>query len=169
MLTLVLALALPAVGRAQTVRFGAHYGVNLTEGSHWEQERVGFQGEVRVLGPLVVSGAFSRFFHFPGMTGWTGSAWQGHANLRLRPRGKWTFWSLGYGFLVLHQRLQSPRPGMVNNVTNTGFAHTGVFGLEAPTPYIRPFADLYLTYFRVRSGQAEFNLLMGLQLPMPLP
>jgi hypothetical protein len=164
-----LAVAFPGLATGQTARLGAHYGVNLTE-NHWEQERLGVQGEVRVLGPLVASGAFSQLIDYPGLTGWTGSAWQAHANLRLRARAGWGFASLGYGFVVVHQRLQSPvRPGTIVNIADSEFADTAVLGLEVPTPYVRPFADLYLIYLLDRTGQVGVNLLMGLQVPLPPP
>jgi len=35
---------------AQTGRVGAHYGVNLSNG-HWEDERLGAQASVHVIGP----------------------------------------------------------------------------------------------------------------------
>jgi len=164
----VLALVVPGLGAAQTARVGAHYGVNLTEG-HWEQERLGVQGEVRALGPLAVSGAFSRFLNYPGVTGLTGTAWQAQANVRLRARGKWGFASIGYGFVVLHQRLEGQvQPGTTIAVSASDWADAGVLGLELPTRYVRPFADLYLFYLLDRSGGVGANLLMGLQVPMPI-
>ena len=97
--------ALPGASAAQTVRLGAHYGVNLTEG-HWEQERLGVQGELRVLGPLALSGAVSRYLNYPAVAGLTGSASQLHLNARLRARGLWSFDPGGDGFVPLRPAAQ---------------------------------------------------------------
>lgn len=169
--TLVAAMAvgLPGLCAAQTARVGAHYGVNLSDG-HWEQERLGVQGEVRVLGPLVVSGALSRYLDYPGVTGLTGAAWQTHANLRLRAPGKWGFASVGYGFVVVRQSVEGlVQPGTTVKISDSEFADTAVLGVEIPTRYVRAFADLYLIYLFDRTGAVGTNLLMGLQVPMPIP
>lgn len=164
-----LAMGLPGLAAAQTARLGAHYGVNLTEG-HWQQERLGVQGEVRVLGPLVVSGAVSRFLDYPGVTGLTGSAWQTHANIRLRAPGKWGFASVGYGFVVVRESVEGVlQSGTTVTLSDSEFADTAVLGLETPTRYVRAFADLYLIYLFDRTGAVAVNLLMGLQVPMPIP
>jgi hypothetical protein len=166
-LAAALAFALAPVAVAQTVRLGAHYGVDLTQG-HWEQERLGVQGEVRVLGPLAMSGAFSAYLNYPGSPVVTGSAWQFHANARLRAPGMWSFASVGYGFVVLHQSLQAyPQPGTTIRASDSQITDTAVFGLEAPLRYVRPFADLYLMYLLDHRGQVGVNLLMGLQVPLP--
>src|SRR3989440_10954807 len=62
---------------AQTARVGAHYGVNLSDG-HWEDERLGAQASVHIIGPLETAGALSVFTNWPGATGFTGSAWQAY-------------------------------------------------------------------------------------------
>ena len=67
---LVPLLVFPAA--AQTARVGAHYGVNLSDG-HWDDERVGAQASVHVIGPLETAGAFSLFTDWPGSSDFTGS------------------------------------------------------------------------------------------------
>ena len=52
---------------AQTARVGAHYGVNLSNG-HWEDERLGAQASVHIIGPVETAGAFSVFTDWPGAT-----------------------------------------------------------------------------------------------------
>jgi hypothetical protein len=162
-------LALPTHdATAQTARVGGHYGVNLTEGE-WEQERLGVQGEVRAVGPMAVSAAVSKFVGWPGVTGISGSAWQVHANVRFRARGKWSFVSVGYGFVGLHSSVSATvQPGTTVSRSDSDFADTAVLGLEAPVPHVRPFADLYFIYILDRQGQLGVNLLMGLQVPIPL-
>jgi len=166
---LVLALIVPTRHAvAQTGAIGTHYGVNLTEG-HWEQEHLGVHGEVRAVGPLVVSAAISKLIDWPAVTGLTGSAWQVHANVRLRPPGTWSFASVGYGFVVVRSSVQGTvQPGTTVTVSDSEFADTAVLGLQAPLQYVRPFVDLYLIYLLDRTGQVGVNLLMGLQLPIPL-
>src|SRR6266566_4748506 len=131
---------IPCTAAAQTARVGAHYGVNLSDG-HWEDERLGAQVSVHIVGPLETAGAFSVLTAWPGATGFTGSAWQAYWTMRVRPRGPLSFASVGYGFIVL--------------------------GLEAPTPHVRPFADLYLIDILDRESAVGVNLLMGIQIPVP--
>src|SRR5437763_15152419 len=94
---------------AQTARVGAHYGVNLSDG-HWEDERLGAQASVHIIGPLETAGALSVFTNWPGATGFTGSAWQAYWPLRVRPRRAGSFAAVGDGFLLLHSRLRNVRP-----------------------------------------------------------
>jgi len=42
-----------------------------------------------------------------------------------------------------------------------------VLGLEAPTPYVRPFADVYLIDILDRESAVGVNLLMGIQIRLP--
>src|SRR5437899_6741773 len=91
---------------AQTARVGAHYGVNLSDG-HWEDERLGAQASVHIIGPLETAGALSVFTNWPGATGFTGSAWQAYWTVRVRPRGSVSFASVGYGFILIHSSLRN--------------------------------------------------------------
>src|SRR5437899_9638186 len=91
---------------AQAGRVGAHYGVNLSNG-HWEDERLGAQASVHVIGPLETAGALSIFTNWPGATGFTGSAWQAYWTMRVRPRGSVSFASVDYGFVLIHSSLRN--------------------------------------------------------------
>jgi hypothetical protein len=162
---LVLAFVFAVRGAsAQAARVGAHYGADLSNG-HWEDERLGAQAAARVTGPLEVAGAFSIFTNWPGVTGVSGTAWQGYATLRARPGGKWAFVSAGYGVVLLHASLQQ---GTVT-ASESRFTDTIVLGLEAPLPYVRPFGDLYLISILDREGAVGVNVLFGLQLPLGAP
>src|SRR5437667_359789 len=105
---------------AQTARVGAHYGVNLSDG-HWEDERLGAQASVHIVGPLETAGAFSVLTGWPGATGFTGSAWQAYWTMRVRPRGPLSFASVGYGFVLLHSSLR-------NGIADAWAAGPGRFG-----------------------------------------
>src|SRR6266516_4044506 len=48
--------AVACTAAAQTARVGAHYGVNLSDG-HWEDERLGGQASVHIVGPLDTAGS----------------------------------------------------------------------------------------------------------------
>src|SRR5947199_8195385 len=75
---------------AQTARVGAHYGVNLSDG-HWEDERLGAQASVHIIGPLETAGALSVFTNWPGVTGFTGSAWPAYWPVHFTPHGSGPF------------------------------------------------------------------------------
>ena len=149
---------------AQTARVGAHYGVNLSDG-HWEDERLGAQASVHIVGPLETAGAFSVLTAWPGATGFTGSAWQAYWTMRVRPRGPLSFASVGYGFVLLHSSLRNASLGL--DTAGSDFTDAIVLGLEAPTPHVRPFADLYLIDILDRESAVGVNLLMGIQIPVP--
>ncbi len=151
-------LVFPAT--AQTARVGAHYGVNLSDG-HWDDERVGAQASVHVVGPLETAGAFSLFTDWPGSSGFTGSAWQAYWTARVRPRGPWSFASIGYGFVLLHSSIRNT--SLQIDASGSTFTDAVVLGLEAPTPHVRPFVDLYLIDILDRESAVGVNLLMGLQ------
>src|SRR5256885_10514924 len=93
---------------AQTARVGAHYGVNLSDG-HWEDERLGAQASVHVIGPLETAGALSIFTNWPGATGFTGSAWQAYWTRRGWARGSGSFASVGYWVVLIHNNLRHTR------------------------------------------------------------
>ena len=149
---------------AQTARVGAHYGVNLSDG-HWEDERFGAQASVHIVGPLETAGAFSVFTAWPGATGFTGSAWQAYWTMRVRPRGPWSFASVGYGFVLLHSSLRNA--SLQLDTSGSDFTDAIVLGVETPTPHVRPFADLYLIDILDRESAVGVNLLMGVQIPVP--
>jgi len=164
--TLLFGLVPPVActGGAQTARVGAHYGVNLSDG-HWEDERLGAQASVHIVGPLETAGAFSVLTAWPGATGFTGSAWQAYWTMRVRPRGPLSFASVGYGFVLLHSSLRNASLGL--DTAGSDFTDAIVLGLEAPTPHVRPFADLYLIDILDRESAVGVNLLMGIQIPVP--
>ena len=149
---------------AQTARVGAHYGVNLSDG-HWEDERLGAQASVHIVGPLETAGAFSVLTAWPGATGFTGSAWQAYWTMRVRPRGPWSFASVGYGFVLLHSSLRNT--SLQLDTAGSDFTDAIVLGLEAPIPHVHPFADLYLIDILDRESAVGVNLLMGIQIPVP--
>src|SRR5213080_5267166 len=149
---------------AQTARVGAHYGVNLSDG-HWEDERLGAQASVHIIGPLETAGALSVFTNWPGAAGFTGSAWQAYWTMRVRPRGTWSIASLGYGFILIHNSLRDASLQLETSGSN--FTDAIVLGLEAPTPFVRPFADLYLVDILDRESAVGVNLLMGVQVSLP--
>jgi len=164
--TLLLGMVPPVActAAAQTARVGAHYGVNLSDG-HWEDERLGAQASVHIVGPLETAGAFSVLTEWPGATGFTGSAWQAYWTMRVRPRGPLSFASLGYGFVLLHSSLRNASLGL--DTAGSDFTDAIVLGLEAPTPHVRPFADVYLIDILDRESAVGVNLLMGVQIPVP--
>jgi hypothetical protein len=165
-LLLVLAVLGPARNApAQVTRLGAHYGVNLTNGA-WEDPRLGLQGVGHLVRAMEVSGTFSYFTAWPRVAGLTGTAWQVYGALRIRGPGHWAFASAGYGPVFTHTSLRDPATGLANTVDNV--ADSAVLGLEAPTPHVRPFADLYLSHLLDR-GIMGVNLLMGLHLLIPSP
>jgi len=149
---------------AQTARVGAHYGVNLSDG-HWEDERLGAQASVHIIGPLETAGALSVFTNWPGATGFTGSAWQAYWTMRVRPRGSVSFASVGYGFILIHSSLRNT--SLQLDTSGSNFTDAIVLGLEAPTPYVRPFADVYLIDILDRESAVGVNLLMGIQIRLP--
>jgi len=149
---------------AQTARVGAHYGVNLSDG-HWEDERLGAQASVHIIGPVETAGAFSVFTDWPGATGFTGSAWQAYWTMRVRPRGPSSFASVGYGFILIRSSLRNA--SLELDTSGSTFTDAIVLGLEAPTPYVRPFADLYLIDILDRESAVGVNLLMGVQIRLP--
>ncbi len=155
---------IPCTAAAQTARVGAHYGVNLSDG-HWEDERLGAQVSVHIVGPLETAGAFSVLTAWPGATGFTGSAWQAYWTMRVRPRGPLSFASVGYGFVLLHSSLRNT--SLQLDTAGSDFTDAIVLGLEAPTPHVRPFADLYLIDILDRESAVGVNLLMGIQIPVP--
>src|SRR5437870_1797498 len=160
--TLLLGMVPPVActAAAQTARVGAHYGVNLSDG-HWEDERFGAQASVHIVGPLETAGAFSVLTGWPGATGSTGSAWQAYWTMRVRPRGPWSFASIGYGFVLLHSSIRNT--SLQIDASGSTFTDAVVLGLEAPTPHVRPFVDLYLIDILDRESAVGVNLLMGLQ------
>jgi hypothetical protein len=160
MLTLALVCAARGTS-AQAARVGAHYGVNLSNG-HWEDHRLGAQGALRVIGPVEIAGGISVFTDWPGVTGVSGTAWQGYGTVRARPGGRWAFVSAGYGFVLAHASLQQ---GTVT-ISDSQFTDAVVVGLEAPLPYVRPFGDLYLVSILDRESAVGVNLLLGLQVPL---
>src|SRR3989442_12189585 len=101
--TLLFGLVPPVVctAAAQTARVGAHYGVNLSDG-HWEDERLGAQASVHIVGPLETAGAFSVLTEGPGATGFPGSAWQAYRTSRVCPRGPVPIARVGHGFCLVH-------------------------------------------------------------------
>jgi hypothetical protein len=143
---------------------GAHYGVNLSDG-HWEDERLGAQGALRVIRPVEIAGGISVFTDWPGVTGFSGTAWQAYGTLRARPGGRWAFVSAGYGFVLLHGSVQEGN----ETVSDSEFTDAIVLGLEAPLPYVRPFGDLYLIDILDRESAVGVNLLLGLQVPLGAP
>jgi len=149
---------------AQTARVGAHYGVNLSDG-HWDDERLGAQASVHMIGPLETAGALSVFTNWPGATGFTGSAWQAYWTIRVRPRGSASFASVGYGFILIHSSLRNA--SLQLDTSGSNFTDAIVLGLEAPTPYVRPFSDLYLIDILDRESAVGVNLLMGVQIRLP--
>jgi len=102
---------------------------------------------------------------WPGATGFTGSAWQAYWTMRVRPRGPLSFASLGYGFVLLHSSLRNT--SLQLDTAGSDFTDAIVLGLEAPTPHVRPFADLYLIDILDRESAVGVNLLMGIQIPVP--
>jgi hypothetical protein len=161
---LALIIAGPCVARAQTVRFGLHYGFNLSDG-RFEDPRFGAQAELHLVGPLQAAAAFSRLSNWPDAQGYTGSAWQASWTLRVRPHGSWSFASMGYGIALLHSNLRNPTFQIDTSATD--LVDAAVLGLEVPSPYVRPFADLYLIGILRRRVGFGANLLMGLQIPLP--
>jgi hypothetical protein len=161
---LVLAVSTRAAP-AQSWRVGAHYGANLSNG-HWEDERLGLQGSVPVVGVLEAAGGFSVFTDWPGVSGYTGSAWQGYATLRVRPRGPMSFASFGYGFTLWHASLRNE--AAQTDTAGSNFTDVIVLGAEAPIPHVRPFVDLYLIDILDRESAVGVNLLMGVQIPFPI-
>src|SRR2546423_1861920 len=157
--TLLLCLV-PLVARTGA----AHYGLNLSDG-HWEDERLGAQASVHVIGPLETAAALSVFTNWPGAPGFTGSAWQAYWTMRVRPRGSWSFASVGYGFVLIHSSLRNA--SLQLDTSGSNFTDAVVLGLEAPTPHIRPFADLYLIDILDRESAVGVNLLMGVQIGLP--
>ena len=156
----LLVLALAAVGpahkaTAQVTRFGAHYGVNLSNGG-WEDPRLGLQGIDHLVGPIEVSGTFSYF------TAWPGGAWQVYSALRVRGPGHWAFASAGYGPVFTHTSLRDQATGQ-GGAANS-FADSAVLGFEVPTWHVRPFVDLYLSHLLDRGAGVNANLLMGFHL-----
>src|SRR5437879_11815444 len=149
---------------AQTARVGAHYGVNLSDG-HWEAERLGAQASVHIVGPLETAGAFSVFTAWPGATGFTGSAWQAYWTMRVRPRGPWSFASVGYGFVLLHSSLRNA--SLQLDTSGSHFTDAIVLGLDTRTPHVRPLADWHLIDTLARQSAVGVNLLMGVQIPVP--
>jgi hypothetical protein len=164
---LSLTLAVPCAASAQAVRLGLHYGVNVSNG-RFEDPRLGAQGSVHLVGPLEVAGAFSVLTNWPDIQGFTGSAWFAASILRVRPRGPWSFLSAGYGLILLHSSLHNPAFQVDTATTQSGDAM--VLGLEVPTPYARPFLDVYLINVLNRGSELGFgvNLLLGVQVPLPL-
>lgn len=161
---LVLAAFAWRTAAAQTARVGAHYGVNLSNG-HWEDERLGVQGSVHVVGPLETAAGFSMFTYWPRLTGFTGSAWKAFGTLRVRPSGPMSFASIGYGFELIYSSLRNSSAQI--DTSESYFTDVIVLGLEAPIPYVRPFADLYLIDILDRESAVGVNLLMGVQIPFP--
>src|SRR2546430_8259610 len=164
--TLLLGLGPRVAGTAtaQTGRVGAHYGVNLSNG-HWEDERLGAQASVHVIGALETAAALSVFTNWPGAPGFTGSAWQAYWTMRVRPRGSWSFASVGYGFVLIHSSLRNA--SLQVDMSGSNVTDAVVLGLEAPTPHARPFADLYLIDILDRESAVGVNLLMGVQIRLP--
>lgn len=163
---IVLALAVAGPARnatAQVARLGAHYGVNLTNGA-WEDPRFGLQGMAHLVGPVELSGALSVFTGWPGVAGFTGSAWQVYGALRVRGPGKWAFATAGYGPVFTHTTLRDQLTGQAT--TENGFADSGVLGFEVPTRHVRPFLDLYLSHLLDRGAKVGVNVLMGFQVPI---
>ena len=161
------ACLVPLVARtaaAQHSRVGAHYGVNLSDG-HWEDERLGAQASVHVIGALETAAALSVFTNWPGAPGFTGSAWQAYWTMRVRPRGSWSFASVGYGFVLIHSSLRNA--SLQVDMSGSNVTDAVVLGLEAPTPHVRPFADLYLIDILDRESAVGVNLLMGVQIRLP--
>src|SRR2546428_8184404 len=138
--TLLLGLVPPLVctAAAQTARVGAHYGVNLSDG-HWEDERLGAQASVHIVGPLETAGAFSVLTGGPGATGFTGSAWQPYWTMRVRPRGLLSFASVGYGFVLLHSSLRNASLRL--DTAGSDFTDAIVLGLVPPTPTVARIPD----------------------------
>ena len=160
----VFAIPIAVPASAQTVRFGLHYGVNLSNGG-WEDERFGGQATLHLVGPLEAAGTFSVYSNWPNVTGYDGSAWHASLTLRARPHGFWSFASAGYGFVLLHSSLRNSSAQIDTSYSN--FTDALVFGLEAPTPFVRPFADLYLIDILDRESAVGVNLLLGLQVALP--
>src|SRR5256712_13852986 len=149
---------------AQTARVGAHYGVNLSDG-HWDDERLGAQASVHAIGPLETAGALSIFTNWPGATGFTGSAWQAYWTMRVRPRGSVSFASVGYGFVLIHSSLRNT--SLQLDTSGSNFTDALVLGLEAPTPYVRPFDEVYLFEILVREYAVGVTLFLGIQIHFP--
>src|SRR3989442_4229077 len=162
LLGLVPLVACPAA--AQTARVGAHYGVNLSDG-HWDDERLGAQASVHMIGPLETAGALSVFTNWPGATGFTGSAWQAYWTIRVRPRGSASFAAVGYGFILIHHSFGNA--SLQLDTSGSNFTDATALGLNPPTPYVRPFADLYLIDILDRKSAVGVNLLMGVQIRLP--
>ncbi len=85
--------------------------------------------------------------------------------MRVRPRGTWSIASLGYGFILIHSSLRDASLQLETSGSN--FTDAVVLGLEAPTPFVRPFADLYLVDILDRESAVGVNLLMGVQIRLP--
>src|SRR5574342_1422327 len=161
---LAVIIAAPCAAPGQAVRFGLHYGTNLSNG-HFEDPRFGVQADLHLMGPLETAAAFSHLSNWPDAQGYTGSAWVAAWTVRLRPHGPWSFASVGYGVALLHSSLRNPT--LLIDMSTTDLVDAAVLGLEAPTRYVRPFADLYFLGILKRDFGFGANLLMGFQILLP--
>ena len=67
----------------------------------------------------------------------------------------------------LHRITENEGGPLQLDASGSNFTDAIVLGLEAPTPYVRPFADLYLVDILDRESAVGVNLLMGVQVRLP--
>ena len=148
------------------VEIGAHFGFNFSEGAI-EDQRVGLQAIVPVLGSIELAPVFSSIYDFiDDPTGQiTGSAWEGYFTARVRPFGRGSFWALGFGFTVWHASATDQVSG--ETASGTEFTDAFVLALELPIWSIRPMGELYVINALERDGQIGAHALFGVNIVLP--
>lgn len=152
--------------RRSDIQVGGHYGFNFSNGEV-EDARLGLQALVPVLGPLELGATGSRYINFiddpSGRL--SGSAWQAHFMARIRPAGRGSFASLGYGAIMINASVRDNVQGI--ELSDTEWFDAIVIGLELPLSIVRPFGELYLIDILKRQGAVGGNALFGLNVRLP--
>ncbi|MEN8143918.1 MAG: hypothetical protein ABFS14_03110 [Gemmatimonadota bacterium] len=161
-------LALPLVptaanaqGRLLGVSVGAHYGFEFSN-DDIDQERIGVQAVLPVVGLFEFTPAIGYFTNFPDISGFSGNAWQVFLAARVRPPGPASFLSVGYGVTALRVSAEEDATGVSDS--DTEWTDVGVIGVEFPGGLLRPFADVYLVDILDRESSVGGVLLVGLNI-----
>ena len=138
---------------------GAYLGFRFTESSI-DQERLGGQVVVPFLGSAEFVGSFGVFTNYPGVEGFSGTAWETFLTVGARPFGKHSALSLGYGPVITHSSVESTAFG--NRASSTEVSDAGLIGVEIPLKRLRPFSYVYLVNLLNRGNAVGGFLLLGL-------
>ncbi|MFQ5705036.1 MAG: hypothetical protein ACE5HT_13575, partial [Gemmatimonadales bacterium] len=104
------------------------------------------QALVPVLGPIELGGSFGHFYNLDEAPSavlnpnFRFSGWEITFTGRVRPFGRGSFLSLGYGVTAVHLTVRDRPTGVT--VSNTTTTDVGLIGFEFPIWRIRPFVEL---------------------------